>query len=104
MIIYMKIQNNASRVNISKLLDIYIYDSIPNDVDDYFKYSSKNIIDDVRYIILKHLDESERRVLILYAEKHNYAEIGRLLNCSANAIKKYIIKIQDKIISEIKCY
>ena len=100
----MKIQNNASRVNISKLLDIYIYDSISEDIDDYFKYSSKNIIDDIRYVILTHLSESERRVIILYAETHNYAEIGRLLNCSANAIKKYIIKIQEKIISEIKCY
>lgn len=100
----MKIKKNLHDVNLSTLLDIYLYDRVLDNIEDFYTYSTKTINDEILYIIIKKLTEPERRIIILYAETHNYTEIARLLNCSSNAVKKYIIKIQNKIKEELKCY
>lgn len=51
----------------------------------------------VKNIIFNQLTETERRILIIYAETKSMYKTGRLLKCSASTVYKNISLIRQKI-------
>lgn len=94
----MKIIHNINDISISDLLSKYLYDDIRD--DSYYIFNDIDNADAIKHILLTYLNEPERRLIVMYAHTHNYAAIARILNCTPNSVKKYIIKIQQKIITQ----
>ena len=51
---------------------------------------------------LNTLPPDERNLIVMYVCcNHNYSELARELNCSPQSIRKYLMKIKEKIKSRI---
>lgn len=53
--------------------------------------------DNLKYIVWNILDETERRVILLYAELGNMRDVAKEMKVSASTICIYINKIRNKI-------
>lgn len=88
----MKICKNAECLPLNDIFIDYTFT-----LDGFSVYTDR---DKLIYIYSK-LSIPEQRILCLYAEFHNFSRIARILNCSSNAVKKYIqktiIKIHNKL-------
>lgn len=61
-----------------------------------------DLINALKNIIFHKLSETERRILIIYAETRSMYKTGRLLKCSASTVYKNIRIIRDKILLHLQ--
>lgn len=60
-----------------------------------------NLTYQIKRIIFEHLDITERRIILLYAEKGSMREVGKALGISTSKTHQLITAIRKKIIDKL---
>ncbi len=81
-------------VNIMEILQTY-------KIDDDIMTDEEEIIQKIKFIIWNYLDETERRILLLYATLGSMRKTGSELGCSASTVYIWVKKIREKITSKL---
>lgn len=79
---------------------IYSIEDIYKPSDDIFCEDSEET-DKLKYLIYNKLDETERRIILAYAEIGNLRETAQLFKVSITTIHKKIKNIREKIIKQL---
>lgn len=86
----MKTKNNIEDVNIYYILDEYRPD------DNIFSLENENI-NKIKHIIYDILNETDRRIILLYAELGNIRDVAKILKVSSGTAFLQIKRIQKTI-------
>lgn len=90
----MKPEKKENSINIMEILQTYkVNEDIMNEEDE--------LIQRLKYLIWNLLDETERRILLLYASLGSMRKTGAVLGCSASTVYIWVKKIREKLINEI---
>lgn len=77
-------------INMTRILQQYLPD------DDMFS-EEPELLNRVKHIIFEELSETDKRVLLLYAELGSQRKVGDKLGVSASTVNILIKKIRNKI-------
>ena len=67
---------------------------------DIFEECS-NLVYQLRRVIYTELSESDRRIILLYAELGSQRKVGKVLGCSASTVNQKIKQLRELIISRL---
>lgn len=86
-----------------KITDEYLYNYVSKeDFEDYFKYQSDDISDDIKYVIINKLDVVERNIILLYININGYQKLAQELGVSVGTAYKKVQDIRQKIRKYLK--
>lgn len=92
------VEQMKERVSIEQIIQDYM----PHN-DDIWNEDSA-LIDLIKNIIFKDLNEAQMRVLLLYAEYGKQREIAKMLGVSPSSINMYLQRIRKKIAEKLLAY
>lgn len=96
----------ASKYRINRLTDEYLFNkNSDTPFDDWYKYSSTDISDDIKYIILNKLDFIERSILLLYIDYYKnggYQSLAKSLGVSVGTAHAKVKSIKQKILENLR--
>jgi len=82
-------------INMTRILGDYLPD------DDIFS-EEPELINRIKHIIYEKLSETDKRVLLLYAELSSQRKVGEKLGVSASTVNILIRKIRNRIFELLK--
>ena len=91
----MKMVKKGSTVNIKEILQTY------RTVDDIMT-DEEEIVSRIKEIIWNDLDETDRRILLLYATLGSMRATGKELGCSASTVYIWVKRIRGIIKDKLK--
>lgn len=91
-------------INIDNILKEYLYNDAPKkEFNEWYKYNSTDK-DLLKYLIIKTLTETERRILLIYIHTGNYLKASQILDVSVGTFHSRIKAIKLKLKDEYNKY
>ena len=64
--------------------------------------ADREITDRVKWVLDNKLLKKDRDLLLLYADRQSFREVGREIGCSHTLVRTNIIRIREQIFEELK--
>lgn len=95
-------KSKSQKINIVDIIDDYVLcGKTKSEFNDDYVLNGDSKIDDVKYVIMNKLCETDRRILLLYAYTGSLRTTGNYLHCSYSKVSYLLKDIREKINQEL---